>query len=120
MHNQEWQAAVMDLINIMEQNIAGQTEIDGVYTKYVKCVKTEMKQFLPNTNKKTIRKFKHYKPFSDMDLTEQWKKMHTVFIMFSKSDKRNISLRTRLKSIYRLFQCKFDKMLRRKEHAFNK
>ena len=25
-HNQEWQAAVIDLINIMEQNIAGQSE----------------------------------------------------------------------------------------------
>ena len=120
MHNQEWQAAVMDLINIMEQNIAGQTEIDDVYTKYINCLKAEMDKFLPNTNKKIRRKFKHYKPFCDMDLIEQWKKKHTAFVKFSKSNKRNRSIRTRLKSIYRMFQCKFDKMLRRKEHAFNK
>ena len=40
MHNQEWQAAVMDLIDIMEQNIAGQSEIDDVYTEYVNCVQS--------------------------------------------------------------------------------
>ena len=45
MHNQEWQAVVMDLINIMEQNIAGQTEIDDVYTKYINHVKAEMDKF---------------------------------------------------------------------------
>ena len=55
-----------------------------------------------------------------MDLTEQWRRMLTAFVKFSKSDKRNIPLRTRLKSIYRLYQCKFDNMLRRKEHSFNK
>ena len=90
----------MDLINILEQNIAGQTEIDDVYTTYISCVKAEMDKFLPHTNKKFRRKFKHYKPFWDMDLTEQWKKMHTAFVKFSKSDKRNIPLRTRLKRIY--------------------
>ena len=41
-HNQEWKAAVMDLIYIMKQNIAGQSETDDVYTKYVNCVKAEM------------------------------------------------------------------------------
>ena len=82
MHNQEWQAAVIDLINIMEQNIAGQSEIDDVYTKYVNCVKAEMDKFLPGIDKKSRRKFKHCKPFWDMDLSEQWKKMHTAFIKF--------------------------------------
>ena len=120
MHNQEWQAVVLDLINIMEQNIAGKSEIDDVYTKYVNHVKAEMNKFLPIINKKSRRKFKHCKPFWDMDLAEQWEEMHTAFIRFSKSDKRNIPLRTRLKSVYRLYQCEFDKMLRRKEHSFNK
>ena len=72
-------------------------------TKYswtVNRVKAEMDKFLPSINKKTRRKFKHCKPFWDMDLAEQWKKMHTAFIKFSKNDKRNISLRTRLKSVY--------------------
>ena len=47
-------------------------------------------------------------------------KMNTAFVKFSKSDKRNIPLRARLKSIYQLYQCKFDKILRRKKHSFNK
>ena len=55
-----------------------------------------------------------------MDLAEQWNEIYTAFIKFCKSDKRNIPLRTRLKSIYRLYQCEFDKMLRRKEHSCNK
>ena len=88
---------VLDLINIMEQNIAGQSEIDDVYTKYVNHVKAEMNKFLPVINKKSRRKYKHCKPFRDLDLAEQWKKMHTAFIKFSRSDKRNIPLRTRLK-----------------------
>ena len=46
--------------------------------------------------------------------------MHTAFVKFSKSDKRNIPLRTRLKSIYRLIWCEFGKKLKRKECAFNK
>ena len=75
----------MDLINIMDQNIGGQSEIDDVYTKYVNHVTAEMDKFLWSINKKIRRKFKHYKPFWDMDLTEQWKKMHTTFVKFSKS-----------------------------------
>ena len=120
MHNQEWQAALLDLINIMEQNIAGQSEIDDVYTKYVNYVKAEMTIFLPIINKNSRRKFKHCIPFWAMDLAEQGKEMHTAFIKFSKSDKGNIPLRTGMKSIYRLYQCEYDNMLRRKDHSVNK
>ena len=56
-----------------------QESIGKMYSEWIKCLLNEMDTYLDivSVSKRTMKKFKYYKPFWDDELTGQWQEMRT-------------------------------------------
>lgn len=121
--NDEWKTNIEEIVQTLENNINNQQELDSVFENFCKCLFSEFDKtlkFKTIGSKKTKRYYKSHKPYWDEELSNKWKIMREREQLYTKYKGRYKFIKQKLLSEFKEHQHAFDKILRKKERAYNR
>ena len=121
--SENWKQKITTIVQQLENNIDNQNELDSVFNNLCKSLFSELDnvlKFKTIGNKKTRKYFKSHKPYWDEELSNKWKLMREKEQLFTKYKGRYKFIKQKLLCEFKDHQHTFDKILRKKERAYNR